>query len=230
MTDIQEEERLLERSPSYDSLFGDFDQEDIHPEEPARPPAWLGSDPSCGLAWHKDGLSLYPTWTVEPTIESIIATLKVAIGSDHEYNVQFFHEGALSKLYDVSFDNQAFVMRVCLPVCPQTKTEAEVATLDWVRQHTHLPVPRVRAYDSSRNNPLGFEWVLMTKLEGTPLSAVWSSLTMRLKEYIVKEIAAFTASTFDQAFHDGIGSIYKAASHSDGRAFVISQPASMALF
>ncbi|KAI0114306.1 kinase-like domain-containing protein [Nemania sp. FL0031] len=173
------------------------------------PPAWYRKeDPACGLTWVKDGLSVRPVWTVEPTIESIIATLKITIGFDKEYRVQFLHEGSLSKLYDVSFDNQAFVMRVSLPVCPRAKTEAEVATLNWVHQHTPLHVPRVRAYNSSRDNPLGFEWILMTKLEGTPLSKCWSSVTIGSKERLVQQIATFTASTFNQQFYQGIGSIF----------------------
>ncbi|KAI1148588.1 phosphotransferase enzyme family-domain-containing protein [Nemania diffusa] len=236
MTGLQEEGRQLQRSPSFDSLF-DEDPEDssrsqqllrspscdsLFDEELQRnafpsPPAWLEEDPACGLAWRKNGLSVDAAWTVEPTIESIIATLKVKVGLNHDYNVQFLHEGAFTKLYTVSFDNQAFVMRVSLPVCPRTKTEAEVATLDWVRLHTRLRVPHVKAYDSSRNNPLGFEWVLMEKLHGKPLSQCWSSWTYGLKRRLVRQIADFTAATFNKAFQDGIGSISKAASNSDGR-------------
>ncbi|KAI3330305.1 phosphotransferase enzyme family-domain-containing protein [Ustulina deusta] len=189
------------------------------------PPPWLEDDPTCGLAWVKDGLGLYPTWRFEPTIESIVATLKIAISFNQEYDVLFLHEGTFSKLYDVSFGNQAFVMRVSLPVHPHAKTEAEVATLDWVRQHTHLPVPRVTAYDSSRNNPLGFEWILMTKIEGKPLSERWWSVTPGSKERVVKEIAAFSASTFGQPFRGGIGGIYKAVSDAGSRAFVVGERA-----
>ncbi|KAI1747165.1 phosphotransferase enzyme family-domain-containing protein [Xylaria castorea] len=247
MTSIREDERQLERSPSYDSLFGRDSGQDVGleelpsliPQSPSQatvtnaagfeenqetavndspaPPSWLGGDPTCGVAWMYHGLCCYPTWTVEPTIESVIATLKVAISPDHEYGVRLLHNGTLSKLYDVSFNNQAFVMRVCLPVCAVTKTEAEVATLDWVSQYTPLPVPHVRAYDSSRNNPLGYEWLLMTKLEGKPLSTCWSSVTMGSKERLVKQIAAFSISAFNQPFYEGIGSIFKTDSNSDSR-------------
>ncbi|TRX93624.1 hypothetical protein FHL15_005596 [Xylaria flabelliformis] len=239
MTNIREDGQQLERSPSYDSLFGcnpgqDFDLEELPslaPQLPSQatathaenceeneatpihdsttPPSWLRWDPTGGVAWINNGLCRYPIWTFEPTIQSVIATLKVAIGPDHDYGVQMLHNGSLSKLYTVSFDNQAFVMRVCLPLCPRTKTEAEVATLSWISQYTGLPVPRMRAYDSSRNNPLGYEWLLMTKLEGKPLSSCWPSITMGSKERLVKQIAAFCVSTFRQPFNEGIGSIFK---------------------
>lgn len=177
------------------------------------------------LRWAENGLSVYPTWTVEPTMEAIIATLRSAVGFNNEYTVRFLHEGTLSKLYDVSFDNQDFVMRISLPVCPSAKTESEVATLDWVNRYTALPVPRVRAYDSSQNNPLGFEWILMTKLDGKPLSECWSAISTGCKERIVRQIAAFSASTFNQSFDGGIGSVLK-TSH----GYTIGKPVSMALF
>ncbi|KAI1738720.1 phosphotransferase enzyme family-domain-containing protein [Xylaria scruposa] len=246
MSNTREDEQQLERSPSYDSLFGcnsgqDFDLGELQslaPQSPAQtanseenqatlinnstaPPPWLAWDLTGGVTWVNRGLCVYPTWIVEPTIESVIETLKVAIGPDHEYNVQVLHNGSLSRLYNVSFDSQAFVMRVCLPVCPRIKTEAEVATLGWVSQHTGLPVPRVRAYDSSRNNPLGYEWILLAKLEGKPLSSCWSSVTMGLKERLVKQIAAFSVSTFRQPFYEGIGSIFKTNSNSNNHDYVI---------
>ncbi|KAI1109589.1 hypothetical protein F5Y14DRAFT_444572 [Nemania sp. NC0429] len=170
------------------------------------------------VVWAKDGLSIYPTWMVEPTVQSIVATLNMAIGVHHEYDVRFLHGGAMSKLYDVSFGGQAFVMR----------TESEVATLDWVRRHTRLPVPHVRAYDASRNNPLGYEWLLMTKLKGKPLSESWSSVTIGLKERIVIQIADFVASTFNQPFHDGIGSLFGATGNAGGHGWTMGESVSMA--
>ncbi|GAW23779.1 hypothetical protein ANO14919_133560 [Xylariales sp. No.14919] len=236
----EQEEGQLRRSPSCDSLFGgrdeDFDFESPAqsppqrtPVSPASPlggewthigisdvlPSWLGSDPTAGLSWGKAGLAVYPRWTISPELESIAETLKLTMGNNQDYTVRLLHEGALSKLYAVSVGGRDFVMRVCLPVRPGAKTEAEVATLGWVKQHTPLPVPRVIAHDSSRENPLGFEWVLMSKVEGTPLSECWCSVSLGLKERLVKQIAAFSAATFRQPFRGGIGGIFKTASASE---------------
>ncbi|KAF2966566.1 hypothetical protein GQX73_g7014 [Xylaria multiplex] len=238
MADNQEEEAQLRRSPSHDSLFGDASTDiEIDPDpSPAQSPlentpanttsplvgvetrlgssgvlpSCLGSDPMTGLSWVKDGLGIYPKWTTLPHIESIVTTLRLAMGSDQDYTVRFLHEGTLSKLYAVSTGGSAFVLRVCLPVNPGLKTETEVATLDWVSQHTSLPVPRVIAHDSSRDNPLGFEWILMSRVEGKSLSESWWSVSLGSKERLVKQIAAFSAEIFEQSFQDGIGGIYKA--------------------
>ncbi|KAI1813605.1 phosphotransferase enzyme family-domain-containing protein [Poronia punctata] len=186
------------RSPSYDSLFA--------------------KDATFGLEWVHAGLFVNPAWTIEPTIESIKATLGIAIGNHQDYRVRLpYIGGAYTRLYEVYFNDKAYVMRVSLPVCPRAKTESEVATLEWVHQHTCLPVPRVVAYDSSRDNPLGFEWILMTKIDGKPLAECWWSVSLAAKERIVKQIAAFSAAAFQyQPSHEGIGSIYKAVPDSDG--------------
>ncbi|TGJ82505.1 hypothetical protein E0Z10_g6271 [Xylaria hypoxylon] len=240
MTDKQEEDGQQERSPSYDSLFGGRDV-DFNLKSSARSPSqstpvnttspqedeetrinssealplWPGSDPTTSLSWVKHGLGVYPTWTISPRVESIVATLKLAMGSDQDYAVRFLHEGAVSKLYTVFIGSEAFVMRVCLPVHPGAKTETEVATLNWVLQHTPLPVPRIIAHDSSRDNPLGFEWVLMSKVEGRPLSESWWSTSLGSKERLVKQIAAFSAATFEQPLRGGIGGLYKKTADTD---------------
>ncbi|KAI1294329.1 phosphotransferase enzyme family-domain-containing protein [Xylaria venustula] len=259
MADLEEEQQLT-RSPSHDSLFGSVsdessnlersdvstpqsslettlidtcdhkDDEETLDDASLIPPSWLTDDPTCGLTWAKDGVSLYPKWAFEPTIESIVATLKSALGCAQEYIVRFLHEGTLSKLYDVRLDDRSFIMRVSLPVYPRLKTEAEVATLNWVDQYIPLPVPRVKAYDSSQDNPLGFEWILMTKLEGRPLSECWEAVTLGSKERLVKQIAAFSASAFHQLFSGGIGSIYEGPCNADGYSYVVGEVVSMASF
>ncbi|GAP90388.1 putative kinase-like protein [Rosellinia necatrix] len=257
--DNSEENQQQAQSPLHDSLFGGDSDRESNLEESARSPSRvadqhdaintvdaliipplqsLGDDQARVSNWEKDNPYLYSTWVTEPTIMSIVTTLKEAIGTDKEYTVQFLHDGVFSKLYDVSFDNQAFIMRISLPVWRHAKTESEVATLDWVGRYTSLRVPRVRAYDSLGNGPLGFEWILMTKLEGKPLFECWESVSMGLKERLVKQIAVFSASTFNQPFHGGIGSIYQpcmtnideVAPNPNASIHAVGEAVSMALF
>lgn len=42
----------------------------------------------------------------------------------------------------------------------------EVATLNYVKQRTTIPVPTVIVSDSSSENDLGYEWILMEKIPG----------------------------------------------------------------
>ena len=85
-------------------------------------------------------------------------------------------------------------MRVALPVYPYFKTASEVATLSYLADHTSIPVPRVLAHSScASNDALGFEWILMTRLEGVPLRSLWStpSLPWRGRVELTKTIAGY---------------------------------------
>lgn len=67
---------------------------------------------------------------------------------------KFFAEGAFNKLYLIRaiHSRQDFLMRIALPVDLCFKTESEAATLEYVRRHTTIPVPKVIAYHSSSQN------------------------------------------------------------------------------
>ena len=47
---------------------------------------------------------------------------------------------------------------------PRLKTESEVATINYLRQKTSVPVPTIYHYDSNPYNRLGGEWILMSKV------------------------------------------------------------------
>ncbi|KAI1403631.1 hypothetical protein F4819DRAFT_505960 [Hypoxylon fuscum] len=184
-----------------------------------------------GLEWVRDGNSSseMPKWTVEPTIYSIVLTLQKVIGPQNQYVVEHHWDGVLGKIYFVSYEQNHFVMRLSLPVCPNIKTESEVATLRWIYKNTNLPVPRVHHYDSSRTNPIGFEWILMDRLEGTPLSQCWHDITQDAKERIVKQVAAYAVVAFEKQFR-GIGNIYPSELNDPESPPRVGEMVSMTLF
>lgn len=47
---------------------------------------------------------------------------------------------------------------------PRLKTESEVATMEYIRMHTSIPVPTVYFYDSNPYNRLGGEYIIMSKV------------------------------------------------------------------
>jgi aminoglycoside phosphotransferase len=98
-------------------------------------------------------------------------------------------------------------MRVSLPVDPFFKTESEAATLAYVGRHTSIPVPKVIAYDSSSNSKLGFEWMLLEKIEGVPLSSIWEKMPFDSKVSLTVEITNLQAQ-LDNLHFTQIGSLY----------------------
>ncbi|KAI2464256.1 kinase-like protein [Annulohypoxylon bovei var. microspora] len=192
-----------------DSLFGD-PSGPVTPEDHSKPTNSTSTealichqdDPVYGLRWSDESNIFAPTpqWTVEPTISAIILTLEKAIDLHKQYNVEHLWDGTYNKIYAVSYDQKQLIMRVSLPVCPRTKTESEAATIQWIYENTNLPVPKVECYDSSRNNPIGFEWILMERIDGIPLSQCWASVTQGAKERIVRQVARYAATAFTTQF------------------------------
>ena len=143
-----------------------------------------------GLLWK----GLEPTWTVIPSLVMLeeLATRHLPDGfPKSEIVVEFFAEGAFNKLYTISSPHspQEYILRVALPVEPFYKTESEAATLAYVRKYTTLPVPEVIAYDSSSENELGFEWMLLKKIGGVPVSEIWESSKFSSKVQLTVQIS-----------------------------------------
>ncbi|CAG8399864.1 unnamed protein product [Penicillium salamii] len=97
-----------------------------------------------GLWWEEGMFCFEPRWTVEPEIEDIKKTV-----------------------YNVKVDGKVFIMRVSLPVDPHFKVSSEVATMNWVRNVTGLPIPDVIHYEPSQKNDIGFKWIFMAKVPGS---------------------------------------------------------------
>src|SRR2546423_1303702 len=105
-----------------------------------------------GLQWVQRLVSLEPRWTVEPDLESIKRTIEEVRPS--QVSVSFLAQGAFNKIYDIQAGNQDLIMRVSLPVDPRYKTLSEVATMEWMRHHTSLPMPDITAHQASRENAI----------------------------------------------------------------------------
>ncbi|KAJ4410678.1 hypothetical protein N0V82_009157 [Gnomoniopsis sp. IMI 355080] len=84
-------------------------------------------------------------------------------------------------------------MRVSLPVHPHYKTRGEIATLRWVRDTTDIPVPKIIAFQDSNDNEIGFEWILMDRMPGTPLYRRWRTMSMTQKVALTNRVAEFQA-------------------------------------
>lgn len=101
-------------------------------------------------------------------------------------------------------------MRVSLPVDPHHKTRGEVATLQWVRQNTDIPVPEVICFDASNQNDIGFEYIIMEKMPGTTLYLRWRKLSMAQKTALVERLAEFQVQLLDASTRNnlrGIGTL-----------------------
>ena len=179
------------------------------------------------MDWQVGPTYTAPRWMVVPDISDIEAISRHHLfpntdsSSAEELTVTFLAEGSFNKIYTVDTKTKSlvksYVFRVSLPVEPGDKVLNEVATLDYVKRHTKIPVPTVIAYDSSSNNVLGFEWILMEKIPGVPLSDIWSRLSYISKEAIIREIAGYVFQLRNICVFNEIGGLY----HDSKAEFVI---------
>lgn len=61
-------------------------------------------------------------------------------------------------------DGRTVIARVARRFLPRRKTESEVATMEYIRAYTSIPVPRVYFYDSNPYNRLGGEYIIMSQV------------------------------------------------------------------
>jgi Ser/Thr protein kinase RdoA (MazF antagonist) len=155
-----------------------------------------------GLEWVTTSFGLKPRWTKEPNIEAMSKIARIHLGhhEDVPMDVAFYAQGAFNKLYKISAAGSVCLMRVSLPVYPRLKTQSEVATINFVRRETDMPVPRIIAFDSESQNELGFEWIMMEMMPGVPLRKRWRKMTWKPKETIVRQLVHYQAQLFSKTF------------------------------
>ncbi|KAF5667191.1 altered inheritance of mitochondria mitochondrial [Fusarium heterosporum] len=159
-----------------------------------------------GLVWDDSGLNLEPRWENEPDLEKIRNVCQQTLQA--KCSVSFLAEGAFNRVYLVEADNnKKCIMRVSLPVDPQHKTAGEVATLDWLNNHSNMPVPRVMASDSTRNNEIGFEWIMMKLIPGSSARHRWRKASMDDKKILVERMAGYHAHLMNTSTFQGIGTL-----------------------
>lgn len=130
-------------------------------------------------------------------------------------------------------DRRELVARVARRFMPRLKTESEIATLQYLRDNTPVPVPTVYHYDSNPYNRLGGEYILMSKVSnplsicislqvvtcqcqapGIPLSKVYHSMSHDQLVSLLRNIVSLIIPLFSHRFSQ-LGSLYFAPSAKD---------------
>jgi hypothetical protein len=86
------------------------------------------------------------------------------------------------------------------------KTESELATIEYVRKHTSIPVPQIYFVNHNENHVVGAPFVLMERLEGQPLCKIWTGLTLEHKKSVIGQLAHVLGQLAELKF-DSIGSL-----------------------
>jgi hypothetical protein len=92
-----------------------------------------------------------------------------------------------------------------------------------VRENTSIPVPGIIHFDSDLNNELGFEWILMERLDGQPLLHKWNDLSWLQRGLLVTQLAHFVAQLSRMQLHD-IGSLFFKEPPPNDATHIVSSP------
>ncbi|KAF2502419.1 hypothetical protein BU16DRAFT_532774 [Lophium mytilinum] len=150
-----------------------------------------------------------------------VAKMKTTIGpyvslagiDKDTFQVEYLNEGTWNAAFKVWSTEDGFthnaVLKIPKPIMPWYKTQSEVATMTYIREHTKVPVPKVFAFDSSTDNALQLEWILMEMAEGQEYEQIKEDFSPEEdQDGIYRKVAEWTHELQGRAF-DMIGSIYR---------------------
>ncbi|KAM5475459.1 hypothetical protein MauCBS54593_001148 [Microsporum audouinii] len=118
-------------------------------------------------------------------------------------------EGGFNRVFLLTTEDgyQAIVKVPYKTTVPRHYTTAsEVATTDLLRSKG-VPVPRILAWSTDPNNPVGVEYVIMEKASGVPLETKWFNLSKQERHYLVTSLVDLENTLFGIPF-GRYGSIY----------------------
>ncbi|CAF3290859.1 unnamed protein product [Rotaria sp. Silwood2] len=94
---------------------------------------------------------------------------------------------------DTAESTERYALKIGGRYWNKIKTEAEVKALELLTKYTTIPVPKVLAYSSDRNNEYGVEWILMTRLPGKNMGTICETqqLSINAKKSIIRDLADY---------------------------------------
>ncbi|KJX97384.1 phosphotransferase enzyme family protein [Zymoseptoria brevis] len=120
-----------------------------------------------------------------------------AAGSRSCVKLAKLSEGSFNKAFVLTMDDgKEIIAKIPNPNAgyEHFTTASEVATMDYARNILGVPVPQVYAWNSSADNPVGAEYILMEKCPGIELHKVWDTITDRQKAAIIHRLVSFEAA------------------------------------
>ena len=113
----------------------------------------------------------------------------------------------INDVYLIKTDREELVIKLGNPRWEKSKTENEVAVVNFLYKNSAIPVPKIYAYEASQeHSAMGREYIIMAKIEGEPMSSVYSDLIRDKEQFysILSQLASILAEL--RSFHfDAIG-------------------------
>ncbi|KAF4761851.1 hypothetical protein HAV15_006931 [Penicillium sp. str.  len=135
-----------------------------------------------------------------------------SVGAAECISVTKYPDGMFNKTFLMTMeDGREVVAKVPNPNAGvlHFTTASEVATMDFASRILGTPAPHVHAWNSqAKSHPVGAEFIIMDKVEGVPLSQIWS--TMQLHQRLKVIIAMTMQKKWLSVSFSHYGSLYYA--------------------
>ncbi|RGB28951.1 hypothetical protein C1646_745580 [Rhizophagus diaphanus] len=136
-------------------------------------------------------------------------------------------EGGFHKVFILKMeDDSEYIGRIAFSEYPYWKTESEIAVMKYIRERTSIKVPAVYHYDSSKENLVKQEYIIMKKLTGIALSKTWDNYNINQKKEVLLQIIEIQYILKNQKFLK-IGGIFY---DNNIRDFTVGQAIEIAFF
>ncbi|KAK4098623.1 hypothetical protein N658DRAFT_386077, partial [Parathielavia hyrcaniae] len=86
------------------------------------------------------------------------------------------------------------------------KSLSEIATAQYLKRCTKIPVPEINYHDLDPNNDTGAPFVLMKRVLGRHLHKMWNKMSLKHKKSALSQIGSVVAQLASLTF-DQIGSL-----------------------
>ena len=97
------------------------------------------------------------------------------------------------------------------------RLSSEVATMQYVRAHTSIPVPRVIHHSVEVDSGgVGSPYLMMTKVDGVALSSIWDDMEDSKREIVLRQVVDILLELASQRF-DKLGMLFQRESHTDSK-------------
>ncbi|KAH9994889.1 hypothetical protein BJV77DRAFT_1066603 [Russula vinacea] len=139
--------------------------------------------------------------TVEETLGRSVQSIDV-IGRDPLSRASLFYRAATFAV--AMKDGNHLIARVADSHMPTRIMESEIATMQWVRERTSIPVPKILTYELDQSHPLGAH-MFLEKARSNPDPALFD-LPAESQDSLVTQLAQFMVELSHLSF-PAIGSI-----------------------
>lgn len=154
---------------------------------------------------------------------SIAAVALLPTSKTCQVNRDTYTFGGVNIVFELSFDDGTFwLARIMLPDASYPTDgkcqplESEVATLQFLRQNTTIPIPRVYGYDANFGNEVGMPYILMEALPGKRLWGGGFSdfIPDEYKLHVYRQIADILVQLYEHPFKE-IGMLFTCEGNPD---------------